>query len=51
MEPYPAVKSVADEADETGLSWLRTWASVFLVVIIHFIAWLVLIVALTDSYS
>jgi hypothetical protein len=41
--------SVVPEAD-TGLPWLRTWRSVYLVVIINFVLWISLLVALTDFF-
>lgn len=46
-----ALKSVAPEADDTGLPWLRSWKEVYLVVIINFILWVTLLVALTDFFS
>jgi hypothetical protein len=51
MKPPLVVKSVAPESDETGLPWLRTWKSVYLVVIISFFLWVTLLVALTDLFS
>jgi hypothetical protein len=45
------VKSVAPEADDTGLPWLRSWKEVYLVVIINFVLWVTLLVALTDFFS
>ena len=51
MKRPTAVKSVAPEADGTGLPWLRTWKSVYLVVIILFVLWVTLLVALTDFFS
>ena len=51
MKRPSAVKSVAPEADDTGLPWLRTWKGVYLVVILHFVLWVTLLVALTDFFS
>ena len=52
MKRPSAVKSVAPETDDdTGLPWLRTWKSVYLVVIILFVLWVTLLVALTDFFS
>jgi hypothetical protein len=42
--------SVVPEADETGVPWLRTWMGVYLVVIINFVLWISLLVALTDFF-
>ena len=42
--------SVVPEADDTGLPWLRTWMGVYLVVIINFVLWISLLVALTDFF-
>ena len=51
MKRPTAVKSVAPEADDTELPWLRTWKGVYLVVIILFVLWVTLLVALTDFFS
>ena len=51
MKRPTAVKSVAPEAGGTGLPWLRTWKGVYLVVIIFFVLWVTLLVALTDYFS
>jgi hypothetical protein len=51
MKRPTAVESGAPEADDTGLPWLRTWKSVYLVVIISFFLWVTLLVALTDFFS
>jgi hypothetical protein len=51
MKRPRAVKSIAPEADDTGLPWLRTWKGVYLVVILHFVLWVTLLVALTDFFS
>jgi hypothetical protein len=45
------VKSFPVEADDTGLPWLRSWKEVYLVVIINFVLWVTLLVALTDFFS
>jgi hypothetical protein len=47
MKRSSTVPSVAPEVDETGLPWLRTWKSVYLVVIINFALWVAFLVALT----
>jgi hypothetical protein len=51
MKQRAVAKSVAPEADNTGLPWLRTWKGVYLAVIIHFLVWVALLVALTDFFS
>jgi hypothetical protein len=51
MKRPSALKSVAPEAADTGLPWLRTWKGVYLVVILHFVLWVTLLVALTDFFS
>jgi hypothetical protein len=51
MKRPMTVKSVAPEADDTGLPWLRSWKHVYLVVIINFVLWVTLLVALTDFFS
>jgi hypothetical protein len=51
MKRPAAFKSIAPEADDTGLPWLRSWKGVYLVVIISFILWVTLLVALTDFFS
>jgi hypothetical protein len=51
MRRSTADQSVATEAEETGLPWLRTWKGVYLVVIINFVLWVTLLVALTDFFS
>jgi hypothetical protein len=51
MKQSTAVKSIEPEDDETGLPWLRTWRRVYLLVIIHFVLWVSLLVALTDFFS
>jgi hypothetical protein len=48
-------RSTADEVtrgdDDTGLPGLRSWTGVYVVVIVSFILWVTLLVALTDFYS
>jgi hypothetical protein len=49
-------RSTADEVvtrgdDDTGLPWVRSWNGVYLMVIISFILWVTLLVALTDFFS
>jgi hypothetical protein len=49
-------RSTADEVvprgdDDTGLPWLRSWNAVYLAVVISFILWVTLLVALTDFFS
>ena len=51
MKRFQATESVDPETDETGLPWLRTWNQVYLLVIIHFVIWIALLVALTDFFS
>jgi hypothetical protein len=50
MKPLVTVKSAVPEED-TGLPWLGTWTRVYLVVIINFLLWVVLLVALTECFS
>jgi hypothetical protein len=52
MKRPTAVKSVEPEADDdTGLPWLRTWKGVYVAVIISFVLWVTMLVALTDFFS
>jgi hypothetical protein len=51
MKQSTALKSIEPEAEETGFPWLRTWKEVYLLVIIHFVLWISLLVALTDFFS
>ena len=51
MKRSAVVPSIGPEAEDTGLPWLRTWKAVYLVVIIHFLFWVALLVALTDFFS
>jgi hypothetical protein len=51
MKQPAAVESVVPEDGGTGLPWLRTWKGVYLVVIINFVLWVTLLVALTDFFS
>jgi hypothetical protein len=47
----PLQSITAPEGEETGLSWLPTWKGIYLVVILHFVLWIILLVALTDFFS
>jgi hypothetical protein len=51
MKRLTAVKSDAPRIDDTGLPWLRTWTGVYLAVIISFVLWVTLLVALTNFFS
>jgi hypothetical protein len=51
MKRSAPVKSVAPEEDDPGLPGLRTWKGVYLVVIISFILWVTLLIALADFFS
>ncbi len=51
MKRSTATKSVDPEAADTGLPWLRTWKGVYLVVLINFVLWIALLIALTDFFS
>ena len=51
MKRPSTVKSITPEAHDTGLPWLRTWKGVYLIVILHFVLWVTLLVALTDFFS
>ena len=49
--PSPVKSVAAPEAEDTGLSWLPTWKGVYLVVILHFVLWIIFLVALTDFFA
>jgi hypothetical protein len=51
MKRPTVVKSVAPEVGGTGLPFLHTWKSVYLLVIVLFALWVALLVALTDFFS
>jgi hypothetical protein len=51
MKRSDANKAVTPKDDDTGLPWLRSWNGVYLIVIISFILWVTLLVALTDFFS
>jgi hypothetical protein len=51
MKPPTALNSVAPQGEDTGLPGLRTWKGVYLVVIINFVLWVTMLVALTDLFS
>ena len=51
MKRSVAVRPVAPEDDDTGLSWLPTWNRVYLFVIINFVLWVGLLIVLTDFFS
>ena len=51
MKRSAADQSIAPEAEDTGLPWLRTWKGVYLFVIISFVLWVALLIALTDFFS
>jgi hypothetical protein len=51
MKRSTADKVVPRRDDETGLPWVRSWNGVYLIVIISFILWVTLLVALTDFFS
>jgi len=47
-----SVESFSDSQDEvTGLPWLCTWRSIYLFVFGSFILWVLLLLALTVSFS
>jgi hypothetical protein len=50
MKRSPAYEIVAGGDDDTGLPWVRSWNGVYLIVIISFILWVTLLVALTDFF-
>ena len=39
------------QAEATGLPWPRTWPGVYAVVLICFVAWVVLLLVLEQSFS
>jgi hypothetical protein len=51
MKRLPVPEPIEAETDETGLPWLRTWRSVYLLVILHFAIWIGLLVVLTHFFS
>jgi hypothetical protein len=51
MKRSAAVQSIEPEAEDTGLPWLRTWKGVYFAVIISFVLWLTLLIALTAFFS
>jgi len=51
MKRATAAEVVTRGDDDTGLPWVRSWNGVYLIVIISFILWVTLLVALTDFFS
>jgi hypothetical protein len=51
MKRSTADKAVGPEDGDTGLPWLRSWYGVYSIVVISFILWITLLVALTDFFS
>jgi hypothetical protein len=51
MKRSTANEVVTRGDDDTGLPWLRSWNGVYAIVIISFILWVTLLVALTDFFS
>jgi hypothetical protein len=49
--PTPADVPRADEDETTHLPGFRTWRGVYLFVLVMFILWVLLLLALTMSYS
>ncbi|HSV13618.1 MAG TPA: hypothetical protein VLI90_05125 [Tepidisphaeraceae bacterium] len=42
---------VSTESDDTGLPALRTWPAVYLFVLVVFVIWVALLIALERTYS
>ena len=51
MKRRAAVESSERETEETGLPFLHSWKSVYLFVLITFVLWVALLVALTKTFS
>jgi hypothetical protein len=49
--PRPSVAADEPQDEATGLPWPRTWPSVYAVVLICFVTWVVLLVVLERSFS
>jgi hypothetical protein len=49
--PTPVDAPPGGEDETTGLPWFRTWRGVYAFVLVTFILWVVLLLALTLSYS
>jgi hypothetical protein len=49
--PPPVAEPPAGEDETTGLPWFRTWRGVYIFVLVTFILWVVLLLALTLSFS
>jgi hypothetical protein len=49
--PHPPVSADEPQDEATGLPWPRTWPVVYAVVVICFVGWVVLLVALERSFS
>jgi hypothetical protein len=51
MKPASAAEPPVAEAETTGLPWFHTWRGVYVFVFSCFIIWVVLLFALTLSFS
>jgi hypothetical protein len=51
MNDIPATDQPKDDIERTGLPWPPTWKGVYLFVIGSFVLWLLLLVALTESFA
>jgi hypothetical protein len=49
--PAPVDAPPTGVDDRTGLPWFRTWRDVYAFVLVTFILWVALLLALTLSYS
>lgn len=49
--PAPVNAPPGSQDETTGLPWFRTWRGVYVFVLVTFILWVVLLLALTMSYS
>jgi hypothetical protein len=51
MKRPVAAESSARETEETGLPFFRSWKSVYVFVLVTFIFWVALLIALTKMFS
>jgi hypothetical protein len=51
MKRPAATESSAPESEETGLPFFHSWKSVYIFVLVTFIFWVALLIALTKMFS
>jgi hypothetical protein len=51
MKSPADTESSARESEETGLPFFHSWKSVYLFVLVSFVLWITLLVALTKYFS